>query len=132
VLGERAAQVVDRRHAELGAQLAERLRPEPLDPQQRDHARRVLRAQRLELLDLARLEQLADLRGGALADPVDLLELLHGQTPRSVACARSPARPSRRRARETTAGRLVERVSSASSRSMSSTSCFVSAIDPMV
>jgi hypothetical protein len=39
----------------------------------------MLAAQRLELLDLARLEQLADLRGGALADPVDLLELLHGQ-----------------------------------------------------
>ena len=37
---------------------------------------RVLLAQRLELLDLPGLEQLADLVGGALADALDLLELL--------------------------------------------------------
>ena len=40
---------------------------------------RVLRAQRLELRDLAGLEQLADLLGRALADALDLLQLLDGE-----------------------------------------------------
>ena len=68
-------------HAQLAAQLRERLRSQALDAQQRDHARRVLLAQRLELPDPARLEQLADLLGGALADPLDLAELLERELP---------------------------------------------------
>src|SRR5262249_39470344 len=52
---------------------------EALDTHQCDHARRMLLPQRFQLLHLARLDELADLVGGALADPLDLLQLLCGQ-----------------------------------------------------
>ena len=76
---ERRAQIVERLDAQLGAQALHGLGPEALDAQQRDDAWRVLRPQCLELCDLARVEQLADLLGRALADVVDLLQVLDAE-----------------------------------------------------
>src|SRR4029450_7030844 len=61
LLGERPAQVVDRLDAELGAQLADRLRPQALGAEQRHDASRVLLPERLQLRDLPGLEELPDL-----------------------------------------------------------------------
>ena len=86
-------------------------------------------AQPLELGDLAGLDQLADLLGGALADALDLLQLLRRSAcPRSDACAAiACAALSYARTRNDCGSPSSSMVSSASSRSMSSTSCLVSA-----
>ncbi len=82
VLGEhaRAGRRSTARRARRAA-AARAFGPEPLDAQQRDDAGGCFCAQRLELGDLAGLEQLADLLRGALADAVDLLQLLDRQLP---------------------------------------------------
>ncbi len=79
MVGQHTPEIVGRLHTELDAQPLERLRSEPLDAKERDHARRVPLPEPVELLHPALVEKLADLRGRALAHPVDLLELLGRQ-----------------------------------------------------
>jgi bifunctional non-homologous end joining protein LigD len=77
--GESLAQVVDGLHPQRGAKLLHRLGADPLDAQQRDHPRGVLRPELLQPADLPALQKLAHLRRGALADSLDEKELLGGQ-----------------------------------------------------
>ena len=81
VRGQGGAQVVDRLHVELRAQTRHGLWSEAGQAHQRQHARRVLGAEALQLGDLAGLDQLADLLRRALADVLDLLQILDGQAP---------------------------------------------------
>ena len=75
MLRQRRPQVVDRADAELAPQPPQRLRPDAGETQERHDRARVLLAQRLELRDAPRLEELADGGCGALPDALDLLEL---------------------------------------------------------
>ena len=132
VLGEHAR--ADRRSTARRARRAaacSAFGPEPLDAQQRDHARRVLlraaprASATLPVSSSSRIFSAVLLPMPSIFCSSLARQLARGRSP----ARRSPAPRSRRRARGTTAGRPRRAsVSSASSRSMSSTSCFVSAM----
>ena len=122
-------QIVVRLDPQLGAERLHRLRPEALDAQERHDAPRVLLPQGLEFLDLAGLEELANFsRPYSCRRPRFFCSSFTVSLPRSEASApMACAALSYARTRKDCGSPSSSIVSSARSRSISRTSCFVSA-----